>query len=176
MKLDKKTMLKLMKEEYEKRLKYYLQESYLSEIETKDEKRDDINLIKNAQGLKVKNQQGLEMTIDGFEIIDGHEYIVLRKPDDARHGLDGLDSTDHMSSVVRESDVFAEEAYEEEEEVEGDDPKGSRSLQPKNKDMDYKRTFRNNDYDAAKDSLSGKKIQNDKVYILVAEFEQEYSL
>ena len=71
MKLDKKTMLKLMKEEYNKRL-----EHYLGEIEIKDTKRD-VNLIKSAQGLKVKNEQGLELTIDDLVVINNQEYVVL---------------------------------------------------------------------------------------------------
>ena len=171
MKLDKKTMLKLMKEEYNKRL-----EHYLGEIEIKDSKRD-VNLIKNAQGLKVKNEQGLELTIDDLVVINNQEYVVLRMPDDARKGtepddfsrIDGkskLSDDDYTSSIVRETDEETEE--EDDLSYDGGD------LRRKNPSMNYKRSIKN--YDASKDSLSGKKVEDNKVYVLVTDFEKEYSL
>jgi hypothetical protein len=172
MKLDKKTMLKLMKEEYDKRLKHYL-----GEIEIKDDKRD-VNLIKDAQGLKVKNEQGLELTIDDLVVIDNQEYVVLRMPEDPRkgtssediisdkgHNLDGGNQL--TSSMVRETDEDPEEAGDDLSYVGGD-------LRRKNPDMNYKRSIKN--YDATMDALSGKKVEDNKVYVLITDFEEEYSL
>ena len=95
MKLDKKTMLKLMKEEFDKRLRHYL-----GEIETKDSKRD-VDIISNAQGLKVKNEQGLELSIDNVVVVNNQEYVVLRKPEDARKGSSKEDSL-FSSTMVKE--------------------------------------------------------------------------
>ena len=172
MKLDKKTMLKLMKEEYDKRL-----EHYLSEIETKDGKRD-VDLIKNAQGLKVKNEQGLELTIDDVVVIDNQEYVVLRMPEDPRKGTGQEDSIapkgsnltgsqELESPIVRETD-------EEPEEAEDDMAYDGGDLRRKNPSMNYKRSIKN--YNASVDSLSGKKVENNKVYVLITDFEKEYSL
>jgi hypothetical protein len=172
MKLDKKTMLKLMKEEYDKRLKHYL-----GEIEIKDDKRD-VNLIKDAQGLKVKNEQGLELTIDDLVVIDNQEYVVLRMPEEPRKGIDGegiisdrssnLTGENQLSpSVVRETDEDPEEADDDMSNVGGD-------LRSKNPKVDYKRSIKS--YDATVDSLSGKKVEDNKVYVLVTDFEEEYSL
>ena len=174
MKLDKKTMLKLMKEEYNKRL-----EHYLGEIEIKDTKRD-VNLIKSAQGLKVKNEQGLELTIDDLVVINNQEYVVLRMPDDPRAGtspedmsmIDGKSnlSPEMTSPQIRETDEDPEESNEERE----DSDYAGRDLRRKSSDVNYKRSIKT--YDASKDSLSGKKVEDNKVYVLVTDFEKEYSL
>ena len=172
MKLDKKTMLKLMKEEYDKRLKYYL-----GEIEIRDDKRD-VNLIKDAQGLKVKNKQGLELTIDDVVVIDNQEYVVLRKPEDPRKGTEQGDSTYNLGSnidgeeklgtnIVRETD-------EDPEESEDDSSYDGGDLIKKSAKMNYKRSIKN--FDASQDSLSGKKVEDNKVYVLITDFEKEYSL
>ena len=173
MKLDKKTMLKLMKEEYDKRLNHYL-----SEIETKDEKRD-VNLIKNAQGLKVKNEQGLELTIDDVAIIDGQEYVVLRMPDEPRKGTDSqdVDNIKRGSNLTSKEELespMVRETDEETEEAEDDLSYDGGDLRRKNPSMNYKRSIKN--YDASIDSLSGKKVEDNKVYVLIKDFEEEYSL
>ena len=176
MKLDKKTMLKLMKEEFDKRLKHYL-----GEIETKDSKRD-VDIVKNAQGLKVKNEQGLELSIDDVVVVDNQEYVVLRKPEDARKGTSKEDNIFHgqskikskedsllSSTMVKESDEDTDEDTDEEEDsnVGGD-------LRSKSKDMNYKRSITK--YNASLDSLEGAKIEDDKIYVLITDFEKEYSL
>lgn len=169
MKLDKKTMLKLMKEEYDKRLKHYL-----VEIETKDSKRD-IDLIKDAQGLKVKNEQGLELTVEDVVVIDNKEYVVLRMPEDPRFGTSqdefdrrSIKNYDNQSNlpVVRETDEEPEES--DDLSYDGGD------LRRKNPNMNYKRSIKN--YNASIDSLSGKKVEDNKVYVLITDFEKEYSL
>lgn len=171
MKLDKKTMLKLMKEEYNKRL-----EHYLSEIETKDDKRD-VDLIKNAQGLKVKNEQGLELTIDDVVVIDNQEYVVLRMPEDPRKGTDDDSMMSKGSNLSNMEDLepkVVRETDEEPEESEDDLSYDGGDLRRKNPSMNYKRSIKN--YNASIDSLSGKKVENNKVYVLMSDFEKEYSL
>jgi len=173
MKLDKKTMLKLMKEEYDKRLNHYL-----SEIETKDEKRD-VNLIKNAQGLKVKNTQGLELTIDDIAIIDSKEYVVLRMPEDPRKGtgakdVDNINKGSNLEDIEELEPPIVRETDEEKDEAEDDLSYDGGDLRRKNPSMNYKRSIKN--YDASIDSLSGKKVEDNKVYVLIKDFEEEYSL
>lgn len=168
MKLDKKLMLKLMKEEYDKRVKYYL-----GEIETRDKDRN-VNLVKDAKGLKVRNMQGLELTIEDFVVIDNIEYVVLRPPEMERAGVeedqDDVDVVDQMkaddSYEVQESLTEAED----EEETNSLD----RDLRAKSKKMDYKRSFK--DYDADYDSLSKSDIRDGFVYVKITDFESEYSL
>jgi len=173
MKLDKKTMLKLMKEEYNKRINHYLEE-----IETKDSKRN-VDVISGAVGLKVKNAEGLECTIDGVEKDgSGKEVIVLRKPEDARagslphdilsRGEDSSDYDSHMSSV-NEQEEESEEAETEEETFTGGEELRSRS-----KKSAFKRNIKN--YNPSGDSLSGARIENDKIYVPIDKFEKEWSL
>ena len=40
--------------------------------------------------------------------------------------------------------------------------------------MNEKRSIKN--FDASQDSLSGKKVEDNKVYVLITDFEKEYSL
>ena len=180
MKLDKKTMLKLMKEEFDKRLKHYL-----GEIETKDSKRD-VDIVKNAQGLKVKNEQGLELSIDNVVVIDNQEYVVLRKPEDARKGTNKEDNIFHSqskikskedsllsSAMVKESDEDTDKDTDEDTDEEETSNVGG-DLRSKSKDMNYKRSITK--YNASLDSLKGAKIEDDKIYVLITDFEKEYSL
>ena len=172
MKLDKKLMLKLMKEEYDKRVKYYL-----GEIETRDKDRN-VNLIKDAKGLKVRNKQGLELTIEDFVVIDNIEYVVLRPPEMERAGVeedqDDINVVDQMkvdnSYEVQESLTEAEDEDEDEEKTNN----LNRDLRAKSKKMDYKRSFK--DYDADYDSLSKSDIRDGFVYVKITDFESEYSL
>ena len=100
MKLDKKLMLKLMKEEYDKRVKYYL-----GEIETRDKDRD-VNLIKDAKGLKVRNKQGLELTIEDFVVIDNIEYVVLRPPEMERAGVEEDQDDINVVDQIKANDIY----------------------------------------------------------------------
>lgn len=168
MKLDKKLMLKLMKEEYDKRVKYYL-----GEIETRDKDRN-VNLVKDAQGLKVRNKQGLELTIEDFVVIDNIEYVVLRPPEMERAGVE--EDQDDMGVVDQ---MKADDSYEVQEsltEAEDEEETNSldRDLRAKSKKMDYKRSFK--DYDADYDSLSKSDIRDGFVYVKITDFESEYSL
>jgi len=157
MKLGKDLMLKLMKEEYDKRVSYYL-----GEIEIKDKKRN-VNLIEDAKGLKVRNQQGLELTIEDFVIIDNIEYVVLRPPEIGRAGVEDVEISNEQYK------------FETIKEAEDDNLPGiHRDLRKKNNKMDYKRTFK--DFDASYDSLKNSDVRDGLVYVKISDFEKEYSL
>ena len=143
MKLDKRTMLKLMKEEYNKRINYYL-----DEIETKDSKRD-VDVISGAVGLKVKNDEGLECTIDSVEKDEsGKEFVVLRKPEDARAGsLPEEIVSNSRESLSKEYDrrmnSVNEQDEEEETESEDNEPLGGEELRRRNPRSSFKRNIKN---------------------------------
>ena len=63
MKLNNKTMLKFLKEEYDKRVNHYLGEI---EVKAKHSKSDS-ELVNDAYGLKVKNRAGFLFTIVKIE-------------------------------------------------------------------------------------------------------------
>ena len=159
MKISKKLMLKLMKEEYDKRVKYFL-----GEIEVKDSKRD-VNLIKDAIGLKVRNKQGLELTVEDFVVIDNIEYIVLRPPELPRAGVDNSENEELKSLEFKEAISESES-----ETLQGLD----RDLRSKSSKMDYKRSFKN--FDAENDLIKKSDIKDGLVYVKITDFESEYSL
>ena len=72
MKLNKKLMLKLLKEEYDKRINFYL-----GEVETRAKhSQEDGELIQNAHGLKVKDRAGNVFVIDKLEESEDGEILV----------------------------------------------------------------------------------------------------
>lgn len=75
-------MMQVLKEEYNKRLNYYINEK----ISVRS-KSGDINYLENAQGLKVYDKAGFAYTIAGVIVKDNKEYIQLRYPDDERAGV-----------------------------------------------------------------------------------------
>jgi len=173
MKISSKLMLKLMKEEYDKRVEYHLKE-----IETKDKKRN-INLVQDAKGLKVRNKQGLELTIEDFQVIDNVEYIVLRPPEMARSGVEEeMDIQEPQSSADSLSSLIDSEGESMELQADGifeDENGGVRGdLRSKSSKMDYKRTFK--DFDANYNSLENSDIRDGLVYVKITDFEKEYSL
>lgn len=163
MKISNKLMLKLMKEEYDKRVKHFL-----GEIEVKDKNRD-VNLIEDAVGLKVRNKQGLELTIEDFVIMDNVEYVVLRPPELGRAGIEvhekQIDSYENKSVGTEENSI---------DESEDDENNMYRDLRSKSKKMDYKRTFK--DFNASLDTLKDSDIRDGLVYVKITDFESEYSL
>lgn len=70
-----KEIIKVLREEYDSRLNYFLSEK----ITIKD-KRDN-NLVKYAKGLKVRDKAGFEYTFIGIVNKDGQEYIKLYLPE-----------------------------------------------------------------------------------------------
>mgnify|MGYP001336992501 CR=1 FL=1 len=168
MKLDKKLMLKLMKEEYDKRVKYYL-----GEIETRDKDRD-VNLVKDAKGLKVRNKQGLELTIEDFVVIDNIEYIVLRPPEMERAGVEEDQDDINVVDQMKTNDSYEVQESLTEAEDEEKTNNLDRDLRAKSKKMDYKRSFK--DYDADYDSLNKSDVRDGFVYVKITDFESEYSL
>tara|TARA_B100000085_G_scaffold157135_1_gene142709 strand:+ start:16707 stop:17213 length:507 start_codon:yes stop_codon:yes gene_type:complete len=168
MKIDKKLMLKLMKEEYDKRVEYFLRE-----IEVKDKNRD-VNLIEDAVGLKVRNKQGLELTVEDFVVIDNVEYVVLRPPEMSRAGLEDAEGSDLNPDRLSKERALGD--YNSSmSEGDDDEPHGLyRDIKSKSTKMDYKRTFK--DYDASIDSLKDSDIRDGLVYVKITDFESEYSL
>lgn len=168
MKIDKKLMLKLMKEEYDKRVEYFLRE-----IEVKDKNRE-VNLIEDAVGLKVRNKQGLELTVEDFVVINNIEYVVLRPPEMSRAGLEDVQDNnlnpDSSSEEKSSSDYDPSMSESDDEEQHG----LYRDIRSKSSKMDYKRTFK--DYDASIDSLKDSDIRDGLVYVKITDFESEYSL
>lgn len=90
MKLNSKLMLKLLKEEYDKRLDYYLKE-----VETRAEhSQEDAELVNNARGLKLKDRAGFLYTL--FEIIkdeSGKIFALLIPPGEGDDEMIGPAST-----------------------------------------------------------------------------------
>ena len=82
MDITEKKMMQVLKEEYDKRLNYYINEKI-----TVRSKSGDINYLENAQGLKVYDKAGFAYTIVGVVVKDNKEYIQLRYPDDERAGI-----------------------------------------------------------------------------------------
>lgn len=77
MNLDEKVMKKILKEEYEKRINYFLSEK----ITIKDKRGE--NIIKNALGLKVYDKAGFRYTFGGIvKKEDGSEYAKLFLPEE----------------------------------------------------------------------------------------------
>lgn len=79
---SKNKIISYLKEEYDNRIAYFLKE-----IDVQDKKRD-INVVKDAIGLKLY-WDGFEYTLSGFTVNEeGIECAILRLPDEARSGLE----------------------------------------------------------------------------------------
>lgn len=76
MKLDNKLMIKILKEEYDKRIN-----QYLDEVETKAKHNEtDGELVFLAGGLKVKNRAGFTFTINNIKQLENGEIFVYLTP------------------------------------------------------------------------------------------------
>lgn len=76
MKLNSKLMLKLLKEEYDKRINYYL-----DEIETKaSHSKSDSELAQQAQGLKLRDAAGNLFSIASVEQEEDGVYVYMFPP------------------------------------------------------------------------------------------------
>jgi len=75
MSLNKREMIHILKEEYEKRINHY---ANLSEIEVKD--KSDNDLISSAKGLKVSDRAGFRYTVEDVIEKDGKIFVRLLGP------------------------------------------------------------------------------------------------
>ncbi len=98
--LNENSMKRILREEYFKRLKEFLAE----EIDIEYGKGvDKINLINNAQGLKVRHDEtGLEYTILKYDEAAGN--VVLLLPDESRLNQPLMSSTSKLVEVEGDID------------------------------------------------------------------------
>jgi hypothetical protein len=84
--LNKEKIIKVLKEEYESRINYFLKER----LSIKDKRGE--NLIKDAIGLKVRDKAGFEYTVAGIIKKGKEEYVKLYLPEFGRK-INGQEST-----------------------------------------------------------------------------------
>lgn len=94
MKLDECMIKKVLKEEYNKRLNYFLNEK----IAVKDKR--GINVLQYAKGLKVLDAAGNQYTFDSIVKKGKEEFAKLYLPDEPREDAYGSDA----SQTLREED------------------------------------------------------------------------
>lgn len=131
MKLDSKLMLKLLKEEYDKRINYYL-----GEVETRAKhSQEDGELVQDAHGLKVKDRAGNVFVIDKLEESEGGEILVYLIPPGNKDPDIKIQSSSSSMNDSRETppeelytslDVNENEANEKQDK----DKKGSQKRNP----------------------------------------------
>lgn len=142
MKLSKGQMVDLLREEYEKRINHYLS---LTEIETKD--KNDNDLISSAEGLKLKDKAGFLYTIYKiFKDASGNIMVRLLAP-----GKGMLNQFTEPSSTnpIYETESDSEDRKIKKSKIDKNSSQEKSELSPeirddiipKNKDMDYKRSF-----------------------------------
>lgn len=123
MKLDKKLMISLLKEEYDKRINFYLGEV---ETKAKHSKRDG-ELIEDASGLKVKDRAGNVFVIEKLDQNEQGEILVYLIPpgesdpgikvqkadaqmnDDFKSDLQNAPEEDYLTSSVSENEAETSE-------------------------------------------------------------------
>lgn len=172
MKIDENVMLDLIREEYEKRVNYYLN---LSEIEVKD--KNDNDLISSAIGLKVKDKAGFMYTIqDVFNDDAGNVMVKLLQPGE---GL--IDQSSITSSAPIYEYEDEDKGKSKKDKAEGGKkkskdlsyaPETASDIIPKNKDVDYKRSF-------TPDMSNTPEFDNntgDVLIISIEELEKKFSL
>jgi hypothetical protein len=140
MKIDESVMLDLIREEYEKRVNYFLN---LSEIEVKD--KDDNDLISSAIGLKVKDKAGFMYTIqDVFNDESGNVMVKLLQPGEGLIDQSEISSTTPIYEYENEDERKTKKGKSESGSKEKDlsySPETANDIIPKSKDVDYKRSF-----------------------------------
>ncbi len=128
MNIDESVMLKILKEEYDNRISYYL-----SEIDLKD--KNDNDLVVNAMGLKVKDKAGFVYTIyKVFKDKVGNVIIRLLAPDEPRIDI----SQQKSLRPIYEDEKGTGENTKEDNEKSSTSPDG---IIPRNDKMAFKRSF-----------------------------------
>lgn len=150
MSISEKQIIKILREEYNKRINHFLEEK----ITIKDKR--GMNLVQDAVGLKVRDKAGFEYTVGGIVNKDGAEYMKLYLPEFGR------DSTETpATSGLNEFDGGF---------IDRPDRVKLR------KGLDVSRGFAGKDY--LDDSKEDKRSKEDKKYILVpmGEFEAKFEI
>ena len=135
--LNQQLMIKILKEEYDKRIM-----SFLDEVETKAKyqkaKPGEVPLIQSAKGLKVFDGAGNRFTVADIKILKDKTFIVLNVPDEGDVDLASpkQDIKLYGTTVDLKSQNLNEKEVPENKksEKERDD-----SLRPLNKKADFKR-------------------------------------
>ena len=143
MKLNNKTMLKFLKEEYDKRVNHYLGEI---EVKAKHSKSDS-ELVNDAYGLKVKNRAGFLFTIVKIEQEESGSIFAYLAPPGSYLDYKNVKDSKRMSSsrdeeklkddyLVGDEESDDEFIYSNVSEDEGD--KVSKSEPPQNDEAKQK--------------------------------------
>jgi hypothetical protein len=111
MKLDKKMMLSLLKEEYDKRISYYL-----GEIDLKAKhSQSDSELVDDAVGLKLRDRAGFLFTVKKIEQDEsGKMYAYLLPPGSGDQEL-SKSSKISLQDQRRDDDYSREDNYQDED-------------------------------------------------------------
>jgi len=130
MKLDSKLMLKLLKEEYDKRINYYL-----GEVETRAKhSQEDGELVQNASGLKVKDRAGNVFVIDRLEEPEGGEILVYLIPPGREDSNLKIQTPSAPMNDVREDNLSQTYSSLEVNEKEENEKEGKRKIDDKKPD------------------------------------------
>ena len=143
MKLNDETMLKFLREEYDKRVNYYLGEI---EVKAKHSKSDS-ELVNDAYGLKVKNRAGFLFTIVKIEQEESGSIFAYLAPPGGYLDYKNVSDSKRMSSsrdeeklkddyLVGDEESDDEFIYSNVSEDEGD--KMSKSEPPQNDEAKQK--------------------------------------
>lgn len=160
MSLNKREIIHILKEEYEKRINHYIN---LNEIEIKD--KNDNDLISSAKGLKVSDKAGFRYTVEDVIEKDGKIFVRLLGPGEPLEDI-------KQKSFSR---------MDEKEENDKEDDKDSTSLKrldgdifPPNKKASFKKSNKIN----IKNPIAMKQYNSDGPYLDVEIdiFEKEFSL
>ena len=152
MNISEKHVIKALREEYSKRINYFLEEK----ITIKDKR--GMNLVQDAIGLKVRDKAGFEYTVGGVVKKGSEEYMKLYLPEFGR------DSTEtKATSGLNEFDA------------DGGFINRGRRLSGRKK-IDINRGFSGEDY--LDDSAEDENNKEVKKYILVpmGEFEAKFEI
>lgn len=97
MRLTEKQMIRVLREEYDTRLNYFLKER----ISIKDKRGE--NLIKDAIGLKVRDKAGFEYTVGGIVKKGEEEFVKLYLPEFGRD-IDSQESSSPLNEFDKSED------------------------------------------------------------------------
>lgn len=164
MNLAEKQIIKILREEYNKRISHFLEEK----ITIKDKR--GMNLVQDAIGLKVRDKAGFEYTIGGIVKKGSEEFMKLYLPEFGRESVDTP-----ATSGLNEFDF-----NNEEDDFGADDDFGgfiSRSSRMKGrKGLDVSKGFAGEDY--LDHSVEDTRKKEEKKYILVpmGEFEAKFEI
>ena len=182
MTIDKKSIIKVLKEEYDKRINYYL-----GEVETKAKhSQEDGELVQNANGLKVKDRAGNVFVIDKLEESESGEILVhLIPPGNEDPNLKMQTSSapmndareDNLNQSYSSLEVNESEENEKEDKNKNDDkkrnPMKSGEIIKPNPKAKTKKSFGIN---ADAQSIESYEEVNGRVVITLKELDKDFTL